>query len=61
MGLIGDHEAAKQLSALRTNDRHELETIVMLAALSGDVEMFHAVLRSLRRVLEEWQVLGAGD
>lgn len=57
VGMIGVHEAAKQLSALRTNSNHRLETIVMLAALGGDVKMFHAVLRSLRRTLFEWQVL----
>ena len=57
VGGIGEIEAGKQLSTLRTNDVNERETIVMLAARGGDVEMFHAVLRSLRRTLTEQQVL----
>ena len=57
VGLLGGFEAAKQLSALRTNDNNQLETFVMLAAIGGDTSMFHAVLRSLRRTLAEWQVL----
>lgn len=61
VGTIGDDEAAAQLSALRTNDSHHLETIIMLAALRGDVEMFHAVLRPLRRTLAESQVLLGGN
>lgn len=60
VGAIGDDEAAEQLSALRTNDSHQLETIIMLTALGGDVEMFHAVLRPLRRILAESQVLCVG-
>lgn len=54
---IGGHEAAKQLSALRINDDLQLETIVMLAARSGDTKMFHVVLRSLRNILAEGKVL----
>lgn len=57
VNVIGDHEAAKQLSALRINENLQLETIVMLAARGGDTKMFHAVLRSLRRKLAEWKVL----
>lgn len=56
VGIVGKAEAATQLSALRKNGRHQLETVVMLAAKSGDVDMFHAVLRCLSRTLTNQQV-----
>lgn len=55
-GAIRKEQAAKQLSSLRTNDRQQLDTIIMLAARGGDLEMFHVVLRALRRTLTERQV-----
>eukprot|EP00904_Undaria_pinnatifida_P012811 jgi/Undpi1/8660/HiC_scaffold_25.g11125.m1 len=56
VGIVGKAEAATQLSALRKNGRHQLETVVMLAAKSGDVDMFHAVLRCLSRTLTNQQL-----
>ena len=56
MGLIGKEQATKQLAELRTNDSQHLETIIMLAAGGGDVELFHDVLRPLLQLLTEKQV-----
>lgn len=56
VGIIGDHEAAKQMSALCTNDSRQLETIIMRAARGGDVDMFHTVRQSLQQILTTQQV-----
>ena len=56
ISLIGNEQAASQLSTLSIFDDEQLETIVMQAARSGDVEMFYAVLRSLKRILSKKEV-----
>ena len=60
VSVIGNEQAASQLSTLSIYDDEQLETIVMLAARSGDVEMFYAVLRSLKRTLSQQEVGRAG-
>lgn len=48
--------AVRELTEMRVNDRQQLETLVMLSAFGGKVEMFNAVLRALRSKLTEAQV-----
>lgn len=60
VSIIGKEQATNELSALRTNDSRQLETVIMLAARDGDVEMFHAVLRSLRQTLTKKEVGSVG-
>eukprot|EP00904_Undaria_pinnatifida_P012808 jgi/Undpi1/8658/HiC_scaffold_25.g11123.m1 len=57
VSVIGNEQAASQLSTLSIYDDEQLETIVMLAARSGDVEMFYAVLRSLKRTLSQQEII----
>ena len=56
MTKVGKEQAVLQLSELRINADGRLETIAMLAARRGDVDMFRAVLRSLERTLSVRQV-----
>lgn len=46
----------RELMARQYDDEGRLETPMILAALSGDVSMFNAVLHVMRRELTEEQV-----
>lgn len=45
-----------ELMARRYDDEGRLETHIILAALSGDINMFNAVLHVMQRELNEDQV-----
>ena len=53
---MGRAQTIEEMSASRTNDDKELETVVMLAARGGDTDMLHAVLQSVQKTLTNQQV-----